>query len=147
MKVKDFILDKNLCGDSRYISNGELLLAKDTLKKSGHPYASLLSKIKTHDDFKLNYVPYDEGEYVFFPQELTISSNDKLYFEINNHTFDYDYLNLAEDLLEDVDQLSVVEGIKTEEEGYPSILKLWESDNNFIGCIASCRVNRKYSNY
>lgn len=143
MNVKQWLkhYGSQIIGDDTYVTDEYILLKKseiNTVFCSGG-YNFVLEKIKTHEQLPLEFIPYERGEDVVMSKFVQLKANNRLFVDFDKFHFDYKYLKLAYDVLA-IHHFTLVT-IPNSYEGKPElmgILKFWDEDDGFLGCLSSC---------
>lgn len=132
---------KHIVGDDTYVSDGSILLKKseiDTGLCSGG-YNFVLKRIKTHEQLPVESIPYEHGKDVVMQKYAQLRENNRLFVDFDKFHFDYEYLKLADDIL-DIHYFTLAT-TPSSYCGKPvlmGILKFWNEDDRFLGCLSSC---------
>lgn len=136
--LKDFIFG-DIFGDEEYITDGVLLLRKDKLFPDyRHDRYTKLLKSINNKKIPMECIPYEKGEEVEMSKTAELGPNNKVYVKFGYIYFDYDYTKLAHSLL-DIDSYTIV---KPNMSHRPHLLKFWNYDDDFVGCLSEVDVKR-----
>lgn len=132
---------KHIVGDDTYISDGSILLKKSEIDTFFCPdgFNFVLKRIKTHEQLPVESIPYERGKDVVMSKYAQLKEANRLYVDFDKFHFDYEYLKLAYNIL-DIHYFTLVR-TPSSHCGKPvlmGILKFWNEDDRFLGCLVSC---------
>ena len=139
--IEDYLLNKasKLRADNTYISDGNILIKKDNLDNE------LLKNYCTQKENLMAYIPFERGNKYELPNHVYLYPKKKLYFKIDeNFSIDYKFIKVFMENFEDLTFTIVDMYINND---LLKIVKVWQGDDIFIGCIACAQTFGYFSPY
>ena len=145
LTLRDFIKSEDLLSDENYVTDGNILFAKEHLKAYSFWDKGLIKKLKTMPNkskIKMELVPFEKGVPAYFVHEFKLCRGKFTYelmysFRYKKQIFFFakKYLNFIREYIKPFGYTLVYNS-----KFNMHILKFWDKENRFLGCLAPCSV-------